>query len=92
MEILRTIFESQEAQAVLDLARETYPRFDDGWLSWTWRLARNPLIGAFEVESGRYLFKSYSEFKKVGVPETIILYRIVDENSIEIIHVKVHPI
>jgi hypothetical protein len=37
---------------------------------------------------GVYMFKSHSAFSEYGIPETVILYKVKDENSIEIIAVQ----
>lgn len=86
---LRTIIESKAAETAVDLAQKQYPRFESAWEGWTWRIARGPET-AFKMPGyvDVYMFKSHSAFTEYGIPETVILYKVKDENSIEIIAVQ----
>jgi len=89
MSTFRTIIESEETKAVLELARSVEKRFEEGWQAWTWRLAQNPFKGAFHYRDNLYMIKSHEVFRDFGLPITTLLFKIPDDDHIEIIAVKV---
>jgi hypothetical protein len=82
---IRTVVECAQAAADRDAAQMRFPRFEEAWEAWTWRIARGPDWGyAVPGYPNYYMFKSNPGFAHYGVPITTILYRIVDLNSVEI--------
>lgn len=81
----RTIVETPQVAADRDAAQLRYPRFEEAWEGWTWRIARGP-DGLYAVPGfpNFYIFKSHSGFSHYGVPETKVLFRILDANTIEV--------
>ena len=65
-----TIREEPAATAALDAARKKYPRTDEWWLGWSWRLVRDPLTDAIKVPGSSpqaYLMKT-DDFSRYGAP------------------------
>jgi hypothetical protein len=90
MSKMRTLIESSAAIAEVDTATLNWPRFESAWEGWTWRIARGPEKGFPVPQSpGVFLFKSHEAFHTYGVPVTLILYRVIDEDRVEIISVRV---
>ena len=81
----RTIRESHQAAKDRDAAQAKFPRFEEAWEGWSWRIARGP-DAAFAVPGfpNFYLFKSHGGFAQYGVPQTTILYKIVDDDTVEV--------
>jgi hypothetical protein len=86
---LRTLIESAEASAELDRLRKEFPRFDEYWLGWSWRLARGPDRGAVQVPSidpPVFVIRTF-EFLP-DMPTITILFRYTDD-EVEIIGIRV---
>ncbi len=85
MAIVRTIYECPQVVLDRDAAQARFPRFEEAWEAWTWRIARGP-DWSFAVPGFQnyYMFKSNPAFAAYGVPMTTILYQVADTNTIEI--------
>ena len=81
----RTVVECAQVVLDRDAAEAIYPRFATAWEGWTWRIARGP-DGGFAVPGfpNFYMFKSHKGFSPYGVPQTTILYKILDADTVEI--------
>jgi hypothetical protein len=90
----RTIVEDDGVSIVLAAAREKYPRFDEVWEGWTWRLVRDPLIHAVPVPGSNpqaYVVKSPDVAHYGGLPAAVvILFTLPDANTIRVIAVNVY--
>jgi hypothetical protein len=87
---LKTIRESQSVEADINMTCRDWPRFESAWEGWTWRIARGPEKGMpLPNHQGVYLFKSHPAFVEYGIPETTILYRVVGDDVVDIISIKV---
>ena len=89
MAIARTIIESEDASTVIDHLSANFPRFEDGWEAWKWRLSRDPNSDSFKVDDDKYIIKSDPEFSQYGMPCITILYSF-NENEVTIIAIKVN--
>jgi hypothetical protein len=91
MAFARTIVEEHAASGSLDAARQKYPRFEEFWEGWSWRLARNPAVHAYsipDVTPPAYLIKS-PDLSQYGLPHSVtILYRF-DAEQVSILGVKI---
>jgi hypothetical protein len=85
MGFARTIVEEPTATDALDRYRTEYERFDELWIGWTWRLARDPLAEAFQlpgIDPPAYLIKS-GDLSRYGLPSSVtILYRVTEDEVI----------
>jgi hypothetical protein len=83
MAFARTLVEEADASDALDDLRKDYKRFEELWMGWSWRLARDPLADAYripEVEPPTYLIKS-GDLSHYDMPSAVtILYRFTDED------------
>lgn len=85
----RTIVCENKVEAtVSDLIKE-YPRMDDAWEAWKWRLAKDPITDATPVNDNTMIIKSSSLYSDYGVPSITIMYSF-SENEVNILSVKLN--
>jgi hypothetical protein len=85
---LRTLVESEEASIELDRLRKAFPRFEDYWLGWSWRLAHGPDRGAVcvpGIDPPVFVVRTF-EFI-ADMPTITILYRFSDD-EVEILGIR----
>jgi hypothetical protein len=91
--VFRTIIEAGEAAAELDRLSQLYPRFSDWWeYGWKWRLSRDPVTEAIRMQGvapPTYQIKTSPNHKLYGIPFTLTLMYRIDDNSVEILAVRV---
>src|SRR5271165_3276647 len=87
-----------KAAAVIQHLTATYPRFEDWWvLGWSWRLARDPLIGATPIPGTTptvYLQRTSPRHVNLGLPFTLtFMYTVssTEVNLIDIRHISLVP-
>jgi hypothetical protein len=81
----RTVVEDTAVSIELDKLRKRFPRFDDIWDAWTWRLCRGPEIDAVkipETDPQSYLIK-LPDLSVYNFPlELTILYQFSDDEVV----------
>ncbi len=81
----RTIFETADASQDRETLEARFPRFEEAWFGWTWRISRGPDWGyAVPGFANHYLFKSHPGFGNYGVPTTAIVYDLLDAHTVRI--------
>lgn len=91
MGFARTIVEETQVSAVVDAARAKFPRFDELWDAWMWRLARSPAIQAYKIPNTHpetYLIKS-PDLSQYKLPHSITLMYRFDDHEVKVIHLRV---
>lgn len=87
----RQIVEEHAVSAALEAAREKFPRLEEVWLGWTWRLVRNPLIEAVPVPGSKpqaYIVKSPDFGHYEGLPSAlVILFVLPNDEQIQFLQV-----
>jgi hypothetical protein len=82
MAFARTIVEELVAERELEALCRAYPRFEDFWLGWSWRIARGPEVRAVRVPGSdppSFMVKS-GDLTPYGLPAAVtILYRYTDD-------------
>lgn len=75
--VLRSICEEDEVGALIDSKIKQYPRIDELWEGWKWRLSRDPFTDAVPVRGSNppaFLIKS-PDLTAYGLPSGMtILY------------------
>lgn len=86
----RSLREENEFSSGIQQLKEKYPRTEDWWFSWDWRLARSPETDAVLVSGSSppaYILKT-DMFAEYGAPPpATFLYRF-DENYVYMLDVK----
>ncbi|HKO52131.1 MAG TPA: hypothetical protein VJV79_30695 [Polyangiaceae bacterium] len=89
----RTIIEEPEVEKELAAASKKFPRFEQVWNGWTWRLARGPLDGAVAVSETNppaYLVKAPDFGHYEDLPAAVvILFELPDDDHVVLIAVSV---
>lgn len=83
----RTIREAEDIEPTLRAASEKYPRIEEVWEGWKWRLARGPQAG-YKLPGATptmYLIKSEGS-ETLQIPALTILYAFDDD------HVDIHSV
>ncbi len=90
MAFARSIREEDEVSATYETASVLYPRLEQLWEAWKWRLARGPEEDAVKVTGTNpqaYLIKTW-DFSEHGMPMSITILYTFDENEVQILSVK----
>ncbi len=88
MAFARTVIENDGVREQIDAAKKKYPRIDDVWDAWIWRLARDPERDASPSGNGLNLIKT-ADLSNYGLPEGIaFLYRFT-EDEVTIISIRI---
>jgi hypothetical protein len=88
---IRTIIEEVDVSAEIDTWKTKFPRLEDAWEAWKWRLARGPEIDAQRLAGFNppaWILKTNSAIGYYGIPTITILYRF-DDNQVNILAVKI---
>jgi hypothetical protein len=90
MELPRSIREEKEFSAAMEAAGTKYPRLEDWWMAWSWRLARMPSVDAIVVPGSTpqaYMLKTDVYDVYGAPPPSTLLYRF-DDQFVDMIDVK----
>jgi hypothetical protein len=83
----RTIVEDEcVSQEVAKLIKK-YPRIDDLWEAWKWRLSRDPITDATPINDNVMIIKTSSSNLSFGVPSIAILYSF-SEDEVHVLGIK----
>lgn len=88
MAFARTVIENVGVREQIEAAREKYPRIEEVWDAWLWRLARDPNRDAFPLGNGLYSIKT-TDLSNYGLPEGITLLYSFTEDEVTIISIRV---
>lgn len=90
---LRTIVESDAAQAAIDAGCATYPRLDESWEALKWLLARSAGTIGRPPRTGDPRLRLYVQDgdRVANVPAIWIVFRLEDD-QVEIIALRVEPL
>jgi hypothetical protein len=91
MAYARTIRDEPAVSAAIDQLLKTYPRFDEEWMGWTWRLCRDPLRDATrvpDIDPPTYLIKT-PDFSAYGLPGPVTILYEFDDDEIRFLAIKV---
>lgn len=92
MAALRSIVELDKAAAILLHLTETFPRFDDWWVSgWSWRLTRDPFADATPIPGTTptiYLQRTSASHVNFGFPFTLTFMYTVSDTEIVMIDIR----
>ena len=87
----RTIIEEPTVSNLIDGSIGKFPRLEDSWYAWKWRLSRDPQIDAICVPGSNavMMIKSDPKNSSYKIPSITILYSYSD-NDVIIIALKVN--
>ncbi len=92
MENIRTLREELVASATYDEACKKYPRFEDLWMGWTWRLVRDPEIDAVQVPNTTpqaYLVKTWDFSGDHDLPASVTFLYTYDDSEVQILALRI---
>ena len=86
----RTIVEESQVSDCIYSGLIKYPRLEDIWDAWKWRLSRDPETDSVTVDevSNTMLIKSDQRHSSYGVPTITIMYKYTDD-EINILYIKI---
>jgi hypothetical protein len=85
----RTIIEEDDVAALIDQAAKSYPRIEEVWDAWKWRLARDPFRDATLLRDNLYLIRTVPELTSYGLPSGITILYEPNDNEVHIKHIRI---
>lgn len=70
------IIEEERTRTAVDVAIERWARAQDAWEAVTWVVARDPIAGVAETESGRTRSFSFEGARSIELPTVTIIYEV----------------
>lgn len=86
----RTIRESNDTEIEINAAINTgrYPRFEELWEGWKWRLAHNPEIDSVKFGRNTQLIRS-ADLTSYELPSGMTMLYTFDEDYVDIISIRI---
>ncbi|HSH86812.1 MAG TPA: hypothetical protein VK958_06110 [Methylophilus sp.] len=84
----RSIIESPEVEQALNEAVTTFPRINDLWEGWKWRLARGPQEDAVQITGTNAWIIKTADYSEFGTPKSMTILFDFNEDEVNIISIK----
>jgi len=91
VENIRTIKEEPIVSAACDEACNKYPRFEEFWLGWIWRIARGPELDSIQVPNTNpqaHLVKTW-DFSGHELPASVTFLYTYDDCEVQILALRI---
>lgn len=87
----RTIREEPQAEAVLDDLFKRFPRFEQVWEGWSWRLAKDPALDATQIPGLHppvFMVRT-PDFSQYKIPVEVTIFYEWDDDEVKILGMRV---